>query len=185
MKYPLIQNHKLKNHLNSLGANIYDAPVPLLPEILKFCSWDFKEFIFIRQYISKRHVSHSFDCVYVSKGSMMAKKEFDWTFIELKLEKADLERMHAFLNDYDDDVMQAVEDVLELGYKVSVSWVSTHNAYCCTVSGNDKTAENNKKSITSWSDSLLEAHAIMAYKTLHVCKGGSWEGHATEAFNWG
>jgi len=115
----------------------------------------------------------------------MAGKGFDWKFIELKLEKDDKQRMADFIDEYDGNVWQAVEDVLELQYKVSISWVSTHSSYCVTVSGNEKTGINDRSSITSWSDDLVEAYAMMSYKVLTVCKSGDWKEYAQEKAIWG
>lgn len=115
----------------------------------------------------------------------MANKGFEWDFVEIKLRKEDKELLVDFIEGYEDKIYQAVEDVLELGYKVSISWVVSHSAYCCTVSGNENTPENNKKSVTSWSSNFEEAHAMMAYKVLKVCNGGSWEEFATQTDTWG
>lgn len=123
--------------------------------------------------------------VYPLEYDIMASKGFDWTFVNIKLVEKDKSKVSKFLERYPDDIVEIIDDITELGYKVSVSWVDSSNSYCVSVSGNENTPQNNKCTITSWSGVLQEAIAIAGYKVLDLLDGEKWTDHETEASNWG
>lgn len=184
MSHRLSHNH-LRSKLKSSATRNRRNPVKLLT-VLNTCEWaDLATFIFIIRTVQRNVFNHTFGYVCADMETLMALKTFEWDFITIPLKKEDKPALEAFTDTYDGRVFEAVDDVLELGYKVSVSWVETHNSYCCTVSGNEKTPTNNKRSITSWSDNLIESYAMMAYKVLEITKRGDWEEFAREDSNWG
>ncbi|AXH79574.1 MAG: hypothetical protein [Circular genetic element sp.] len=114
----------------------------------------------------------------------MASK-MDWTFVEIKLGQDDKPALEEFLTEYDNDPLEILDDISELGYKVSISYVDDQSSYVVTVSGTKRSGLNNKQSVTSWSNNLAEACTMAGYKVLVIAKNKDWVEFETGNANWG
>lgn len=111
--------------------------------------------------------------------------KFDWEFVNIRLTSDDRPKLVEMLAEYNGFVRDILADVLELGYKVSASWIDDKSSYIVTVSGNDKTPDNNRQSVTSWSSDLDEAYIMSGYKVLVLAQGKAWKDIASSDSNWG
>lgn len=115
----------------------------------------------------------------------MADRTHNWTFVEIRLDIADAPKLEQFLKVFEGDIFRIVDEILSKGYKLSVSWVDKQNSYIVSVSGSDRSAHNNGKTLTSWSDSLEECIVMAGFKVLELTKGGAWEDYETKRSAWG
>lgn len=114
----------------------------------------------------------------------MAKRP-EWAFVEIKLEKKDKPKVDKFAEQYKGNPFEILEDITELGYKVSQSYVDKQNSYVVSVSGSERSGINNYQTVTTWSSDLREAVEMAGYKVLDLAKNSDWTEFATEDSNWG
>ena len=69
------------------------------------------------------------------------------------------------------DAMQAL---LEQGFKLSISWVLDQSAFCFSVIGTDATKKHQNMVMTSWSDDMDEVACIALFKHAVICGGDTW-----------
>jgi len=124
-------------------------------------------------------------CYYVNMESFVMAAKFDWNFVEIKLQHSDRENVIKFASKYGENILEVIDDITELGYKVSISYVDTQNSYVVSVSGTDRSGMNNKQTVTSWSNNLEECIAIAGYKILQLARDKDWKELETHASNWG
>ncbi len=68
-----------------------------------------------------------------------------------------------------------IEDLTALGYKISLSYVSTRAAYCVSLTNKDPKSINVGGIVTSWSSDWREALLLGAYKISVVLPTSSWK----------
>lgn len=145
----------------------------------------FVEFRFCQHQLIRRHVANFSGQTYQKMESFIMAKKFDWTFVEIKLEKKDKPLVEKFAESYKHDPLEILDDIAELGYKVSVSYVDDQNSYVVSVSGNSRTGINNQQTVTTWSGDLGECIAMAGYKVLKLSDGRDWKELETQSSNWG
>lgn len=107
---------------------------------------------------------------------IMAKRQYasDWKLISRRLAPHDVPELEAFADQHNGDLLAVVERFAQHGYKLSFRFVSDQAAWCVTVSGTPESLENNRASLVSWSDHLVEATMMAGYKHFVIFKGGRW-----------
>lgn len=115
----------------------------------------------------------------------MARAKSEWQFIDVKLETEDKPKLEKFAKEYKLDVEAILTEISAMGYKLSISYVDKQNSFVVSVSGNDRTKHNNGCTMTSWSDDVIEALFMAAYKVIVVTDRGIWSEYATDTSNWG
>lgn len=178
-------NPTTKHHLRKLVASRYKPPTRLGDAILSNPSRSVFEFNFVIGVRKKRDLNLRVMYIYANMEEFMAGQKFDWEFVELKLEKSDQPKVEKFAKEYQGNAVEILADIAEIGYKISVSWVDKQNSYVVSVSGTDRSPDNQKQTITSWSDNLFEACAIAGYKVLILADDKLWKELATESSQWG
>jgi hypothetical protein len=121
---------------------------------------------------------------YVPKEDYVAKRFNDKSFAQVQLTSADENKFTAWANDGPKNGLQAANELLGQGYKMSITWVIESNAFCVSLIGTEETAQNKNSIMTSWSDDLEECFLISAYKHLEVCNSGEWP-TAANGKKWG
>lgn len=114
-----------------------------------------------------------------------AMARLSWTMIHIRLDKKHLPKIQEFLKSHDNDPENVLQEIMSLGYKVSMSFIDDRASFVVTMSGTDRTKHNDKMSVSSWSDDFWEAVTMMGYKHFVICDGKSWEDHDTSSENWG
>lgn len=114
----------------------------------------------------------------------MASKN-DWKFVDVKLDKSQKGDVEKFGDQYDKDYLGIIDDISELGYKVSVSYVDKQNSYVVSVSGSERSGYNKGCTLTSWAKELGEAVQIAGYKVLDYMRNKDWVEFETESDTWG
>lgn len=109
----------------------------------------------------------------------------NWTFANVRMTKADLPRLREFMQNYDDDPVAAILDVLGSGYKVSISWLDEQQSFVVTLTGTERSKHNQQTSMTTWSDDLQEAFAMAAFKHFVLCEAQEWQDYENASQNWG
>lgn len=104
----------------------------------------------------------------------MPKKITGWTMINARLTKADQKVFHDTVTKTNQPAQDLVIELLEQGYKVSISFVDDRASFVFTVTGPKGHKINAEKSMTSWSDDLEEAMCMGWYKVRHVFNDGVW-----------
>lgn len=112
-------------------------------------------------------------------------KNFDWTFVEIKVLASEKKDFLEWVNANGITGLEAVDDITELGYKVSISYVDSQNSYVVSVSGKKDEGMNQKLTVSSWSGNLEEACCLAGYKILHIARDGDWTEYETDSTNWG
>lgn len=112
----------------------------------------------------------------------MARK-IDWQILSTKLTEKQKKEFLSWAEKNSDDLDSIVDSQLAGDHKISISWVDSSNAYCVSLSGKED-SKNHKKTITSWSDDVLEALAMSAYKVTVVFGNGEWH-DTVENSSWG
>lgn len=114
----------------------------------------------------------------------MAKRD-TWKFVEIKLVKEDKKALEKYAEQFKGNMVDMIEQLCSYQYKISISWVDKQNSYVVSVSGTDHSKDNDNRTLTSWSDDVIEAVEMALYKVEVICSGGNWDDHATEQSNWG
>jgi len=70
--------------------------------------------------------------------------------------------------------LECMNKLMGDGFKVSASWVTDQNAFCCSIIGTDVTKHHKDMVMTSWSDDLEEVILIGTYKHYVLCNGDEW-----------
>lgn len=112
-------------------------------------------------------------------------KENNWSFVEVKIGREDKQLFQDWTQARGEVVTSMIETLCSYGYKVSVSWVDSHNSFVVSVSGSDSGKLNKQCTMTSWSDDVIEAFQLAVFKVVHVTGEGVWSDYATEKDNWG
>lgn len=108
-----------------------------------------------------------------------------WEFVEIRLQQTAAKDVEKYAQKHKNDPVSILEEITSYGYKVSISWVDDRNAYVVSVSGSDNSKNNNQTTVTSWSDSAMEALAMAGYKVVILTSGGDWKEFVTAKDNWG
>lgn len=178
-------NPTTKHHLRGLIAHKRRPPTRLGDAILSNPNRTVFEFNFVMEIRKKRDLNLRIMYIYRDMEEFMASKDFNWDFVELKLTEKDKPKVQAFAKEYNGDCVEILADIVEIGYKVSISWVDKQNSYVVSVSGTDRSPDNQKQTITSWSGDIFEACAIAGYKVLKLADDKLWKELATEVSTWG
>lgn len=142
----------------------------------------FRYVTFPEKYVGNLYIE---EFIYSEEVFFMARAKSEWEFINIKLEKTDVPALEKYAKSHDNDPFSVLDEILAAQYKVSVSWVDKQNSYVVSVSGNENTALNNKCTMTSWSDSVMEALIMTGFKVFVVCGGKAWKDFEEETGNWG
>lgn len=108
----------------------------------------------------------------------------NWTMISCRLGKDDEKPLTKLMDECEHSLAFAITELTSMGYKCSVSWVDKSNSFVFSVTGTDRTPNNNKKTVTSWSDDVSEAVFMGLYKVKVVFNNGTWTENGTTS-NWG
>lgn len=177
--------HYLRNVIPTHKPKVFESGDTLL----SFLYWsnliDNKLFCDIRCYQDETGLKRLAGHFYVSYDNWKDDIMAVWEFVEIKLDKEDKKPLAEYMKELNDDPVEMLTAISALGYKVSVSWVDKQNSFVVSVSGRKDTKYNNGLSVSSWSDNLIEAIGMAAYKVIKLTDSGDWKEHATESSNWG
>lgn len=145
----------------------------------------FYEFIYMSRVATNlQWLKHDGSYYHDMKGFIMASLK-DWKFIDVKLDKSQKGDVQKFGDQYDKDYLGIIDDISELGYKVSVSYVDKQNSYVVSVSGSERSGYNKGCTLTSWAAELGEAVQIAGYKVLDYMRNKDWVEFESDAETWG
>lgn len=96
-------------------------------------------------------------------------------FVDLNLSDADKEHLQSWVVSDEWDGYGAIAELVERGYKLSLSPDPAHNCVVATVTGRVEGNENLGYSMSARGPSVDGAVAALAYKVLVVLQGGAWE----------
>lgn len=101
-----------------------------------------------------------------------------WTIVRCRLTSSDEKQFEKWLDEQKKLKTDPISELAAKGLKLSLTWVDSSNAFCASVTDRD-----HKKTLTSWSDSWLEAFWIALYKVNVVYGGEQW--YDRGAATWG
>lgn len=112
-----------------------------------------------------------------SPGSILENLPMAWKpkeFITMNLLAEHRTALSEFSAAYDNNGLGAAEQLLGIGYKMSITWSDSSMAFIATVIGTENTPKNESKSMSSFSDDLNEALLMSAFKVLVLANGDEW-----------
>ncbi|AXH78403.1 MAG: hypothetical protein [Circular genetic element sp.] len=143
------------------------------------------EFIYIRLCKTNLFYRQIDGNVYIRLGDFHMAAPKNWKFIDVKLPVSMKPEVAIFNEQYDPNYIDAVEDITELGYKVSISYIDKQNSYVVSVSGSERSGYNIGCTLTSWSKELNEAIQIAAFKVLKYMRNKDWKEFEDDTEVWG
>jgi hypothetical protein len=96
------------------------------------------------------------------------------TFANFTLTEDDARKFADWVQASSMQPLDALQEVIGQGYKVSVTWVMDSSAFCLSIIGTEDTKPNKNSIMTTWSDDLVEVMLLAAYKHLVLCDSGPW-----------
>lgn len=94
-------------------------------------------------------------------------------FVEVSLTAEDKEALQvAYATD--GALLDFMQEVVDDGYKLSVSFDASHSCYVATLTGRGDTCPNNGLSLSGRGPSLGGSVACVAYKHVELCGRGKW-----------
>jgi hypothetical protein len=107
-------------------------------------------------------------------------------FIDIQLSEADkasLDRAHF----ESEDAFSFIEEMLEDGYKISISSDPAHKSVIVTATGRNSDDPNYGYALSGRGADVVGGLASLAYKHITLCERGSWSNFAghTEPSKWG
>lgn len=106
------------------------------------------------------------------------------TFAAIPLTDTHREPLNLYRDEMEGNPLAAIEDLLGLGYKVTVTWSEASTAFIVSVVGTSETKHNSDKVLSSFSDDLEECLFMAAFKVIRVAEGREWPTQA-ESARWG
>ena len=182
--YPI---HPPRSRLNryTFRSRLFMSTAPIYKFLQCLYPRTLVEFRFITRIKDMKHEDRVVHMFYERMEFFIMAQKFAWTFVEIKLLAGDKPKVLAWAEKNVTNPLEVIDDITELGYKVSISYIDDRNSYVVSVSGSDRTPQNNKQTITTWSSNLEECLIMAGYKILHLTKDGKWEDYATESSDWG
>lgn len=95
-------------------------------------------------------------------------------FASLTLSSSDEKKFLEWIAETKMTAIGSASGFLGEGYKLSVSWVVSSNAFCLSVIGTDDCSHNKDVILTNWSDDLEEVFLLAAYKHIVLADSGEW-----------
>jgi len=114
----------------------------------------------------------------------MAPKSWQKEFAALPLSEKDKAPLQLFAEEHENNVLEALENLLGMGYKISVLWSDASSAFIVSVIGTEETKHNGDKVLSSFSSDLTECIFMAGYKVGVLAKNGEWP-TAADSGKWG
>lgn len=114
----------------------------------------------------------------------MASRYVGKQFSTLTLDVGHEKSFREWVSKSDINLSDAMGQILEAGYKLSVSWIDDQVSFCVSLIGTDTTKVNKDSILTSWSSDLEEAILLSVFKHFIMCDGGEWP-LRSEGGRWG
>lgn len=96
-------------------------------------------------------------------------------FVDVKLPDAHFKLMAESLPDNAEDLLGALYDLLQEGYKVSLGWHSDGTSVVCAVTGKHEGSPNYGYTLSSFGRNPAEALWATHYKVMVFAQGGLWK----------
>lgn len=135
-----------------------------------------------------RHLDHALfiasrgkAILYRNEAIAMAKSGFrDWQFVTYSLPAASEKDFDNWVDKQEGDKWDAVREMGEEGYKLTFVLSDENNSWIMTAVWTKKCKHNENRSLSSYSDDMLEAALLTAYKHYVTAKGGDWDALVTK-----
>lgn len=106
-------------------------------------------------------------------------------FVTIRLSKADKPAFKTYFASVVDDYEMLMHQLVNQGYKVSLSYDPVANCYISAVTGTEEALDNKNSCFTSRAEDPAECIVLSLYKHYELAKSGNWESLATTSDNWG
>lgn len=111
-------------------------------------------------------------------------KNWQKDFASIPLSEKDKEPLRLYTEELEGNPFVALENLLGLGYKVSILWSENSMSFIVSVIGTEDTKYNQTKVLSSFTDALEEAFFMAAYKHFILAEAGEWPTEKDNA-RWG
>lgn len=121
------------------------------------------------------------------KGKGYSRNPADWTnfeFVTVNLTEAQAKEFRVLQQEGPDELDDATVTLLEGRYKLSVVYDALNSCFIASLTCKQEDDENYGYVLSSRSADPWEAIRLCSFKTVHVCKDGSWPKEKTQT-NWG
>lgn len=105
---------------------------------------------------------------------------FGNTFVSVELSNDQDKQFDSWYEDNLPDMQEWVTNVLNDGYKLSVSYHDDSDMVIVTLSGKPEQRVNGRCSMTTWGRDFFEGVMLACYKHFVVCDGGTWADYAVK-----
>lgn len=122
---------------------------------------------------------------YQFEGMLQTMAIRNWSMVNIKVDRSKVKEIEKYGEQFHNELEALVDSILSHGYKISMSYVDSRNSYIVTVSGTENSKYNNQTSMSSWSDSALEAFLLCSYKVNVITEGGKWSDYELTSSEWG
>lgn len=111
-------------------------------------------------------------------------KNWQKSFAALPLSEKDKEPLRLYAEESENNPFEPLENLLGLGYKVSILWSDSSQSFIVSVIGTEECKHNSDMVLSSFTDDLSEAFFMCGYKVLILAKGGDWPSEK-DSSRWG
>lgn len=111
--------------------------------------------------------------------SLMAKKSLDFNLIDYRLSETELEAYETWLTKEAPNPTAILTELASKDYKISMTFVENSEAWCVSVTGKEGAKFNEKATLTTWSDEVLDALYMAAFKVFVIFNSGKWNTKAS------
>lgn len=110
-----------------------------------------------------------------TKETKRSDSKSDWQgFVDLKLSQEDRKWIDEHFDISADDFLDMLQDLLNAGYKVSISVFGVSKAVSVSITGKHPENPNNGYTLSSYAGTFERALMATWYKCFTIAKGGVW-----------